>query len=99
MRYELDANEIVGPGTEGGHFVEAFDAQGVSLGNRSASAEVDLASPSFYGEVPISRFVLKATGDQIRLMRIQMVPEPAGAGAAALLALAVLRARRRCARA
>jgi len=99
VRYELDANEIVGPGTEGGHFVEAFDAQGVSLGNRSASAEVDLASPSFYGEVPISRFVLKATGDQIRLMRIQMVPEPAGAGAAALLALAVLRARRRCARA
>jgi hypothetical protein len=97
VRYELEALEIVGPGTIGGHFVQAFDAQGASLGVHDASAAdwVDLASPSFYGDVPISRFVLFATGDQIRLERVELVPEPADAGAAPLLALVALRAGRR----
>src|SRR5690606_10749837 len=94
------------PGTTGVHSVEAFDAQGASLGVRAASASpsgadwVDLTSPSFFGDVPISRFVLSAEDDPILLWQIELVPEPcgAGAGAAALLALVTLRARRRRAR-
>lgn len=56
---------------------------------------MDLAFLSFYGDVPISRFVMLATVDQIQLRRVELIPEPAGAGSAALLALVALRARRR----
>jgi hypothetical protein len=76
--------------------VKAFDAQGASLGVKSASGlgDIELTSPQLYGDAAISRFVLLATGDQIRLGRV-LLPEPGGAGAAALLALAGLREVRR----
>lgn len=97
LRYELDATEVVNPGSFGGHFVEAFDAAGSSLGIRSASASdwVDLAAAPFYGGTPISRFQLIATGDQIRLRRVEMAPEAAGAGIAAITALVSWRGGRR----
>ena len=95
--YTLDDATNVNGGTLGGHFVEAFDRNGASLGLRSASGldPIDLSTPSYFGDEPISRFVLIGVADQFRLGRVSFVPEPAGAAVTAALALASLGAARR----
>jgi hypothetical protein len=95
--YTLDDATNVNGGTLGGHFVEAFDRNGASLGLRSASGldPIDLSTPSYFGDEPISRFVLIGVADQFRLGRVNFVPEPAGAAVTAALALASLGAARR----
>jgi len=95
--YELDEATNVNGGTLGGHFVEAFDRNGASLGLRSASGLdlIDLSDPSFFGDAPISRFVLIGIADQFRVGRVRFVPEPEGAVATATLALAWLGSTRR----
>ena len=98
--YRLDDATNVNGGTLGGHFVEAFDANGDSLGLRSASGlgPIALTDPSFFGPVAISRFVLIGVADQIRLQQISFVPEPASAAptsALVLAAFAAIRTRRR----
>jgi MYXO-CTERM domain-containing protein len=81
---------------EGEHFVEAFDAEGSSLGIRSAEGiDVDLTEPAFFGAVPLSRIVLTAV-DGHRLASVRIVPEPSVGGApVAVLALALGVRRRR----
>ena len=96
--YTLDDATNVNGGTLGGHFVEAFDRNGASLGLRSASGldPIDLSDPLlFFGDEPISRFVLIGVADQFRLDRVSFVPEPEGAAVTAALALASLGAARR----
>ena len=96
--YTLDDATNVNGGTLGGHFVEAFDRNGASLGLRSASGldPIDLSDPClFFGDEPISRFVLIGVADQFRLGRVSFVPEPEGAAVTAALALASLGAARR----
>jgi len=94
VAYQLLAAEEVSGGGLGGHFVEAFDAFGASLGLRSASdlARIDLSDEVYFGAEPISRFVLISVSDRIRLGTVYYtpLPEPAGGVAAAFVALAAI---------
>lgn len=96
LKYRItDSNNVGGTSASGDHFVEAFGANGASLGLRSASdtgEEIDLTA--LYG-VPISAFELIGVNDSFRLDSVRVTPEPAsGLAAAALAALAWIARRR-----
>jgi hypothetical protein len=91
--YELNGIDSNGNGEVGNHFVEAFDALGESLGIRSATSEGRVYLEQLFGGVPIGRFELTAV-DRIQLDVVHLIPEPAGAAGAALLACAARRRRR-----
>lgn len=97
VEYELrDSTDVGGSFQPGDHFVEAFDAQGASLGLRSASDDgdpVDLGAA--YGDALLSGFDLIGVNDSFRVSAVRFVPEPgATQSVAALVALAVAGVRR-----
>lgn len=98
LEYRLtDSTDVGGTFEEGDHFIEAFDANGTSLGLRSGSdtgAFIDLTA--LYGGAPIQAFELLAVNDSFRLDSVCLVPEPgSGLTLAALAGLACVAHRRR----
>lgn len=90
-----DSTHVGGTVEEGDHFIEAFGANGTSLGLRAASdtgAWVDLTA--LYGGAAIEAFELLGVNDSFRLDSVRFVPEPAsGTALAAFAALAALARR------
>jgi hypothetical protein len=92
-----DSTDVGGSGEPGDHFVEAFDANGTSLGLRAGFDSDDpIALSEAFGGAPIARFDLIGVNDSFRLAYLQFAPEPAAlaTGAAAVVALRALRRRR-----
>lgn len=90
-----DSTHVGGTVEEGDHFIEAFGANGTSLGLRAASdtgAWVDLTA--LYGGAAIEAFELLGLNDSFRLDDVRFVPEPgSGTTLAAFAALAALARR------
>lgn len=92
----IDSTNVGGTGDAGDHFIEAFGANGTSLGLRSASdkgAFIDLTA--LYGGARIEAFELLAVNDSFRLQQVRFVPEPASGLAFAAFAALTWVARRR----
>jgi hypothetical protein len=96
LGYKLtDGTNVGGSSTPAEHFVEAFDANGQSLGLRSeggSDAWIDLAAD--YGGASIARFTLIGVNDQFRLVGIRFVPEPSKRATGSLAAITLLACRR-----